>query len=76
MHALRLPPEIQEGSVPSKPRSLQEMVERLERDAIVEALRAEGGRKIRAAERLGISRPTLDKKIDYYAIHLEKSRRR
>jgi DNA-binding NtrC family response regulator len=52
------------------------MVERLERDAIVEALQAAGGRKIRAAERLGISRPTLDKKIDEYAIQLEKSRRR
>jgi len=76
VHALRLPPEIQEGSVASEPRSLQAMVERLERDAIAEALQAAGGRKIRAAERLGISRPTLDKKIDEYAIHLEKSRRR
>jgi DNA-binding NtrC family response regulator len=75
VHALRLPPEIQEGGVPSEPHNLQRMVERLERDAIVEALQAAGGRKIRAAERLGISRPTLDKKIEEYAIHVEKSRR-
>lgn len=76
VHALRLPPEIQEGSAEAKPRSLQEMVERLEREAIVEALQSAGGRKIRAAEQLGISRPTLDKKIEEYAIQLEKPRRR
>ncbi|WP_224248904.1 sigma-54-dependent Fis family transcriptional regulator [Hyalangium gracile] len=75
VHTLRLPPEIQEGSVDSEPRSLQQMVERLERDAIIEALQAAGGRKIRAAERLGISRPTLDKKIEEYAIRVERSRR-
>ncbi|MDY7230645.1 sigma 54-interacting transcriptional regulator [Hyalangium rubrum] len=75
VHALRLPPEIQEGSAASEPRSLQHLVERLERDAITEALQATGGKKIRAAERLGISRPTLDKKIDEYAITVEKSRR-
>ncbi len=75
VHALRLPPEIQEGSVASKPSSLQQMVERLEREAIVEALQAAGGRKIRAAQRLGISRPTLDKKIEEYAIRVERSRR-
>lgn len=75
VHALRLPPELQHGSVESVPRSLQQMVERLEREAITEALEASGGRKIRAAERLGISRPTLDKKIDEYAIQVERSRR-
>ena len=75
VHALRLPPEIQEGAVAAKPSSLQQMVERLEREAIVEALQATGGRKLRAAERLGISRPTLDKKIEEYAIRVERSRR-
>jgi DNA-binding NtrC family response regulator len=65
----------QEGAVPSQPRSLQQLVERLERDAIAEALQAAGGKKIRAAERLGISRPTLDKKIEEYAIPVDKSRR-
>jgi DNA-binding NtrC family response regulator len=75
VQALRLPPEIQEGSATLEPRSLPQRVERLERDAIVEALEASGGRKIRAAERLGISRPTLDKKIEQYAISVEKLRR-
>jgi DNA-binding NtrC family response regulator len=75
VHTLRLPPEIQEGAVPSQPRSLQQLVERLERDAIAEALQAAGGKKVRAAERLGISRPTLDKKIEEYAIPVDKSRR-
>ncbi|MBN1209105.1 MAG: sigma 54-interacting transcriptional regulator [Myxococcaceae bacterium] len=75
VHALRLPPEIQQGAVPAQPHNLQRMVERLERDAIVEALQAAGGRKIRAAERLGISRPTLDKKIEEYDIQVQKSRR-
>ncbi len=75
VQALRLPPEIQEGPAPSEPLSLPRMVERLERGAIIEALEASGGRKIRAAERLGISRPTLDKKIEEYAIPVGKSRR-
>jgi DNA-binding NtrC family response regulator len=75
VHTLRLPPEIQEGALPSEPRSLQQLVERLERDAIAEALQAAGGRKLRAAKRLGISRPTLDKKIEAYAIRVDKSRR-
>jgi len=75
VHTLRLPPEIQEGTVDSGKRSLQQLVERLERDAICEALQAAGGKKIRAAERLGISRPTLDKKIEEYAISVDKSRR-
>ncbi len=75
VHALRLPPEIQQGGRPDQPRSLPQLVERLERDAIAEALQAAGGRKIRAAEQLGISRPTLDKKIEAYAIALDKSRR-
>jgi DNA-binding NtrC family response regulator len=75
VQALRLPPEIQEGMAAWKPRSLPQRVEHLERSAILEALEAAGGRKIRAAERLGISRPTLDKKIEEYAIPVKKSRR-
>jgi DNA-binding NtrC family response regulator/pSer/pThr/pTyr-binding forkhead associated (FHA) protein len=75
VHALRLPPELQEGGVSSEPKSLQERVARLERDAISEALREAGGKKIRAAELLGISRPTLDKKIQDYALTVEKVRR-
>jgi DNA-binding NtrC family response regulator len=73
--ALRLPPEIQEGpSATSRPRSLAEMIARLERDAIAEALRETRGKKIKAATLLGISRPTLDKKIEDYHLVVEKRR--
>jgi DNA-binding NtrC family response regulator len=75
VHALRLPPELQEGGVSAEPKNLQELVARLERDAIAEALRQAGGKKIRAAEMLGISRPTLDKKIQDYALNVAKGRR-
>jgi DNA-binding NtrC family response regulator len=50
------------------------MIQRLERDAIAEALREARGKKIRAAAILGISRPTLDKKIDDYQLVVEKRR--
>jgi DNA-binding NtrC family response regulator/pSer/pThr/pTyr-binding forkhead associated (FHA) protein len=73
--ALRLPPEIQEGTLESKSKSLQDMINRLERDAIAEALREARGKKIRAAAILGISRPTLDKKIEDYGLVVEKLRR-
>jgi DNA-binding protein Fis len=51
------------------------MVQRLERDAVSEALREARGKKIRAAALLGISRPTLDKKIEEYGLLVEKGRR-
>lgn len=55
-------------------RSLHDRVARLERDAIAAALREAGGKKIRAAELLGISRPTLDKKIAEYGLTVERAR--
>jgi DNA-binding NtrC family response regulator len=70
--ALKLPPEIQEGATGQAGRNLQAMVQRLERDAVSEALREAGGKKIRAAALLGISRPTLDKKIEDYSLVVEK----
>jgi DNA-binding NtrC family response regulator len=70
--ALHLPPEIQGGE--KQAGTLSEMVSRLERDAIAEALRSCRGKKIRAAEQLGISRPTLDKKIEEYNLIIEKRR--
>jgi DNA-binding NtrC family response regulator len=73
--ALHLPPEIQEGGAASGPQTLQERVARLERDAIAEALREAGGKKVRAAALLGISRPTLDKKIEEYGLSVERGRR-
>jgi DNA-binding NtrC family response regulator/pSer/pThr/pTyr-binding forkhead associated (FHA) protein len=71
--ALRLPAEIQDGPQEA-PRKLAEMIRRLERDAISEALREAKGKKIRAAAILGISRPTLDKKIAEYQLVVEKKR--
>jgi DNA-binding NtrC family response regulator len=47
---------------------LSDLVSRVEREAIVQALRKARGKKIRAAELLGISRPTLDKKLALYRI--------
>ncbi len=72
--ALHLPPEIQGGAAEQAPQSLAERISRLERDAISEALRQANGKKIRAAAALGISRPTLDKKIDEYNLVVEKRR--
>lgn len=62
------------GASSAGARSLHERVARLERDAIAAALREAGGKKIRAAELLGISRPTLDKKIAEYGLTVEKGR--
>ncbi|EPX63953.1 hypothetical protein D187_005086 [Cystobacter fuscus DSM 2262] len=53
---------------------LQERVSRLERDAIAEALRTSGGKKIVTAKLLGISRPTLDKKIEDYGLTVSRRR--
>ena len=73
--ALHLPPEITGGGVTVQTvATLAERISRLERDAISEALRAANGKKIRAAAALGISRPTLDKKIEEYGLVVEKRR--
>ena len=74
IHSLNLPPEIQAGSASSAPLTLQERVSKLERDAIAEALRTAGGKKIVAARMLGISRPTLDKKIEDYGLTVSRRR--
>jgi len=46
------------------------MVRALEREQIVLALKRAQGVKVAAAEALGISRPTLDRKIEEYDIRL------
>lgn len=71
--ALVLPPEVQTGAQQG-PMTLAQRVQRLERDAIAEALRTARGKKIKAAALLGISRPTLDKKIEDYQLVVEKRR--
>ncbi|AGC45895.1 Fis family transcriptional regulator [Myxococcus stipitatus DSM 14675] len=73
--ALHLPPEVQQGSTAIDAQTLQARVGRLERDAIAEALRESGGKKVRAAALLGISRPTLDKKIGEYGLAVARGRR-
>lgn len=74
VNALKLPPEVQDGTTGQSARNLQAMIQRLERDAISEALREARGKKIKAAALLGISRPTLDKKIEDYGLVVEKRR--
>jgi DNA-binding NtrC family response regulator len=72
---LQLPPELREGgTLKTEKQTLGQRVGKLERDAIVEALREAGGKKIKAAGLLGISRPTLDKKIEEYQLSIEKRR--
>ena len=68
-----LPPQVRAGEVLRKDRKqpLAHMIAALERTAIVEALREAGFKKIHAAAALGISRPTLDKKISEYQIRLK-----
>jgi len=63
--------EIQEGSPDGGELRLGELVARVEREAISNALRRAGGKKIRAAAILGISRPTLDKKIALYSLSVK-----
>ncbi|HEY3450681.1 MAG TPA: sigma 54-interacting transcriptional regulator [Myxococcales bacterium] len=64
-----LPREVAGAAGPAQGlEKLADAVARLERDAIAQALRKAGGKKIRAAALLGISRPTLDKKIATYKL--------
>jgi DNA-binding NtrC family response regulator len=48
-------------------------LERAERQAVMEALVAERGNLSRVAQRLGISRPTLYRKIQLYGIQTQRS---
>ncbi len=64
-----LPPQIRDApseAPVSRPSTLN--LKSAEKDIIVQALRASGGNKSRAAERLGISRRTLYRKLDEYGI--------
>ena len=67
-----LPPEVtapSEGSgVAAGNRTLAQLIVTLEREQIVLAMKRARGVKAQAAEALGISRPTLDRKLEEYAI--------
>ena len=62
-----LPPELR-GEPPVDARRPPQTEEALERARILEALRATGGRKTEAAERLGMSRSTLWRKLKEHRI--------
>ncbi len=70
VRAADLPPEIgpaaPSSSHPGRPTPLREVLAETERELVVRALRETRGRKAAACRRLGISRPTLDKKIRDY----------
>ena len=66
-----LPPEIvapRQGAASTVGRTLGELVATLEREQIVLAMKRCRGVKAQASEALGISRPTLDRKLSEYAI--------
>jgi DNA-binding NtrC family response regulator len=50
-------------------RTLQEIMEEIEKDLLVAAMEKVGGNKLVAANLLGISRPGLYKKLQKYHLH-------
>jgi len=67
---IRLPPELQQAELSALPRSGVQTLDDLERTAILQALAECRGNKKKAAELLGIQRPTLYNKMKRYAIEL------
>jgi DNA-binding NtrC family response regulator len=67
---IQLPPELQQVERSALPRSGVQTLDDLERTAILQALAECRGNKKKAAELLGIQRPTLYNKIKRYAIEL------
>ena len=67
-----LPPELlapgESRASPEGKRTLGELIATLEREQIVLAMKRARGVKAQAAEALGISRPTLDRKLEEYKI--------
>ncbi len=57
----------------SLPHAHREFLEKVERLMILEALTLSHGNQTRAAELLGLPRPTLHAKMEKYGIHTEKS---
>jgi DNA-binding NtrC family response regulator len=67
---IQLPPELQQAELNALPRSGVQTLDDLERTAILQALAECRGNKKKAAELLGIQRPTLYNKMKRYAIEL------
>ncbi len=67
---IQLPPELQQAERTALPRSGVQTLDDVERTAILQALAECRGNKKKAAELLGIQRPTLYNKMKRYAIKL------
>ena len=67
---IQLPPELQQSERSALPRSGVQTLDDVERTAILQALAECRGNKKKAAELLGIQRPTLYNKMKRYAIKL------
>jgi transcriptional regulator with PAS, ATPase and Fis domain len=67
---IQLPPALQQTELTALPRKGVQTLDDLERNAILQALAECRGNKKKAAELLGIQRPTLYNKLKRYAIEL------
>jgi DNA-binding NtrC family response regulator len=67
---IQLPPALQQTEIGGLPRKGVQTLDDLERNAILQALAECRGNKKKAAELLGIQRPTLYNKLKRYAIEL------
>ena len=67
---IQLPPALQQTELGGTPRKGVQTLDDVERNAILQALAECRGNKKKAAELLGIQRPTLYNKLKRYAIEL------
>ena len=67
---IQLPPALQQAEIAGLPRSGVQSLDDVERTTIIQALAECHGNKKKAAELLGIQRPTLYNKMKRYAIEL------
>ena len=67
---IQLPVALQQSELSALPRSGVQSLDDVERNAILQALAECRGNKKKAAELLGIQRPTLYNKMKRYAIEL------